>query len=56
MAIVVYTTKEAAKILRISVRTLWRRIKEGEIRLTSYGGKRIIRERELERFLDRHTK
>ena len=50
-----YTLPEAARILRISLRTLYRLIGGGKLLVARVGGRRLVRAREIERLLDRGT-
>lgn len=51
-----FTKREAAKMLRVCLRTVDRLVARGQLRLTRIGRRHFLRERELQRFLDRVTK
>lgn len=55
-AIPLLTLKETAARLRVSAATLHRILARKEIRRTRVGGRTLIRESELQRYLDRVTR
>ncbi len=48
-----YTVAEVAQATGVSKATIWRRVKEGELRTFKWGGRTLIRADELRRALDR---
>lgn len=42
-----YSVTEAAALLKISRWTLWRKLKDGQVRRTKVGGRTLIKEAEL---------
>lgn len=48
------TIKETADHLRVCVKTVRRRIKDGEITASRVGGQLRVRERDLQSYLDRN--
>jgi len=50
-----YTTREAAALLRLSPKTVLRLVKAKKIRHVRYGGKLIFREDDLLAFLEART-
>ena len=50
LAEIYYTPAEAAKKLRLTVRTVWKRIREGKVKATK-GHRRLIPSSELTRLL-----
>jgi len=54
-AIKSYSINEAAEVMRVSRRTVERLIESGKIKRTKIGRRTVIRETELERYMDRAT-
>ncbi len=50
-----YSIAEVAKLLKVSQRTIFVLLKSGELRRTKIRRRTIIRETDLNRFLDRNT-
>lgn len=50
------TVREAAKVLRLSVPTLYRLMRAGQLKSVKLGGARRIPEREVERLVTRKTR
>ena len=48
------TAGEAAKLLMITPRTVYRMIENGEIATVRFGGSVRIRKQDLERFIEKH--
>ncbi len=49
-----YSAAEAARQLCISLRTLWRYVRSGELATVALGGRRFIRHEDLVKFIDSH--
>lgn len=54
-AIRVYSVLDACEVLKVSRRTIYRFIKSGLLKTSRIGRKHIIRETELNRFIDAGT-
>jgi excisionase family DNA binding protein len=49
------TVAEAARELRVSRTTIYELMRSGQIRRTKVGRRRLVKRRELERFIERNT-
>lgn len=55
MEIKVYTLDEVEKLLKVSLRTLYRYIKQGRLKANKIGNKWIVREQDLKDFIEGKT-
>lgn len=51
---ILYSVPQAARVLGISPRMLWRFIARGELRARSIGARRLVHRRDLEKFAARN--
>jgi excisionase family DNA binding protein len=53
MTIEVYTVKEASEVLKVSAATVYRLVREGEIRHTTVGQRIMFRTQDIEDYINR---